>query len=45
MHTLDGAKQLCTLRSYQSTAAKHGHRLVDVLVTLAAGRPRLPAPT
>ena len=45
MRTLDGAKQFCTIRSYLSTAAKHGHHLIDVLVTLAEGRPWLPAPT
>jgi transposase len=45
MRTLTGAKQFCTIRSYLSTAAKHGHRLIDALVILAEGRPWLPAPT
>jgi transposase len=45
MRTLDGAKQFCTIRSYLSTATKHGHRLIDVLVTLAQGRPWMPATT
>jgi transposase len=43
MRTLTGAKQFCTIRSYLSTAAKHGHRLIDVLVMLAEGQPWLPA--
>jgi transposase len=45
MRTLTGAKQFCTIRSYLSTAAKHGHRLIDILVMLAEGRPWLPATT
>jgi transposase len=45
MRTLTGAKQFCAIRSYLSTAAKHGHRLIDILVMLAEGRPWLPATT
>jgi transposase len=45
MRTLTGAKHFCTIRSYLSTAAKHGHRLIDVLVMLAEGQPWLPATT
>jgi transposase len=45
MRTLTGAKQFCTIRSYLSTAAKHGHRLIDALVMLAEGQPWLPATT
>lgn len=45
MRTLTGAKQFCTIRSYLSTAAKHGHRLIDVLAMLAEGQPWLPATT
>jgi len=45
MRTLTGAKQFCTIRSYLSTAAKNGHRLIDVLVMLAEDQPWLPATT
>jgi transposase len=45
MRTLTGAKQFCAIRSYLSTAAKHGHKLFDTLVMLAEGRPWLPAHT
>lgn len=45
MRTLTGAKQFCTIRSYLSTAAKHGHRLIDVLIMLAEGQPWLPTTT
>jgi hypothetical protein len=45
MRTLTGAEQFCTIRSYLSTAAKHGQRLIDVLVMLAEGQPWLPATT
>lgn len=45
MRTLTGAKQFCTIRSYLSTAAKHGRKLFDALVMLAEGRPWLPALT
>lgn len=43
LRTLTGAKQFCAIRSYLSTAAKHGQRLFDVLVMLVEGRPWLPA--
>ena len=43
LRTLTGAKQFCTIRSYLSTAAKHGKHLFDVLVMLTEGRPWLPA--
>ena len=42
LRTLTGAQQFCTIRSYLSTAAKHGKRLFDTLVMLADGRPWLP---
>ncbi len=32
----------CAIRSYISTAAKHGKKLFDVLTRLAEGRPWLP---
>jgi transposase len=43
LRTLTGAQQFCTIRSYLSTAAKHGKHLFDTLVMLADGRPWLPA--
>lgn len=43
LRTLAGAKQFCAIRSYLSTAAKHGRNFFDTLVMLAEGRPWLPA--
>jgi hypothetical protein len=43
LRTLTGARQFCAIRSYLSTAAKHGRHLFDTLVMLAEGRPWLPA--
>ena len=45
MRTLTGAKQFCAIRSYLSTAAKHGRSFFDTLVMLAEGRPWLPETT
>jgi hypothetical protein len=45
MRTLAGARQFCAIRSYLSTATKHGKHLYDVLVMLAEGQPWLPAAT
>ena len=45
LRTLTGAKQFCAIRSYLSTAAKHGRNFFDTLVMLAEGRPWLPAHT
>jgi hypothetical protein len=42
LRTLTGAQQFCAIRSYLSTAAKHGKQFFDTLVTLAEGRPWLP---
>ncbi|HJT90599.1 MAG TPA: IS66 family transposase [Mycobacterium sp.] len=42
LRTLIGAKQFCAIRSYLSTAAKHGKHSFEVLVMLAEGRPWLP---
>jgi len=41
--TLTGARQFCAIRSYLSTAAKHGKHFFEVLVMLTEGRPWLPA--
>ena len=43
LRTLTGAQQFCAIRSYLSTAAKHGRNLFDTLVMLAEGQPRMPA--
>ena len=43
LRTLTGAKQFCAIRSYLSTAAKHGKHFFEVLVKPAEGRPWLPA--
>jgi transposase len=43
LRSLTGAKQFCAIRSYLSTAAKHGRHFFDTLVMLAEGRPWLPA--
>lgn len=43
LRTLTGAKQFCAIRSYLSTAAKHGRNFFDTLIMLAEGRPWLPA--
>ena len=45
LRSLTGAKQFCAIRSYLSTAAKHGRRLFDILVMLAERHPGLPALT
>ncbi|MCA1702695.1 MAG: IS66 family transposase [Actinobacteria bacterium] len=42
LRTLTGAKQFCAIRSYLSTAAKHGRTFFDTLVMLAEGQPWLP---
>jgi transposase len=39
LRTLTGAQQFCAIRSYLSTAAKHGKHFFDTLVMLAEGRP------
>jgi transposase len=43
LRTLTGATQFCAIRSYLSTAAKHGQNFFDTLVMLAEGQPWLPA--
>ena len=42
LRTLTGAQQFCAIRSYLSTAAKHGRTFFDTLVMLAEGRPWMP---
>jgi transposase len=43
LRTLTGARQFCAIRSYLSTAAKHGLSLFDALVMLTENRPWMPA--
>jgi hypothetical protein len=43
LRTLTGARQFCAIRSYLSTAAKHGLRFFDALIMLTKGRPWMPA--
>ena len=43
LRTLTGATQSCAIRSYLSTATKHGKHIFEVLVTLTEGRPWMPA--
>jgi hypothetical protein len=43
LRTFTGARQFCAIRSYLSTAAKHGIGVFDSLVTLTKGQPWMPA--
>jgi transposase len=43
LRTLAGAGQFCAIRSYLSTAAKHGLPFISALVMLTAGQPWMPA--
>jgi transposase len=43
LRTLTGARQFCAIRSYLSTAAKHGLSFIDALVMLTENRPWMPA--
>ena len=43
LRTLARARQFCAIRSYLSTAAKHGLRFFGALVMLTEGRPWMPA--
>ena len=43
LRTLTGARQFCAIRSYLSTAVKHGLQFIDALVMLTEGRPWMPA--
>jgi transposase len=45
LRTMTGARQFCAIRSYLSTAAKHGLAFSDALVMLAEGMPWMPAVT
>jgi hypothetical protein len=43
LRTSAGARQFCAIRSYLSTAAKHGISFFDALVMLTEGQPWMPA--
>jgi hypothetical protein len=43
LRTMTGAGQFCAIRSYLSTAAKHGLSFFDALVMLTEGEPWIPA--
>jgi transposase len=43
LRTMTGARQFCAIRSYLSTAAKHGLSFFDALVMLTKGHPWMPA--
>jgi transposase len=45
LRTLTGARQFCAIRSYLSSAAKHGIGFFDALVMLTKGEPWMPAST
>jgi transposase len=45
LRSLAGARHFAALRSYLSTARKHGLGLLDALARLTAGRPWLPENT
>ena len=44
LRSLTGARQFCAIRSYLSTAAKHGLCFFDALVMLTQGQPWMPPP-
>ena len=43
LRTLIGARQFCAIRSYLSTAGKHGMHFFEALVMLTEGNPWMPA--
>jgi transposase len=45
LRTISGARQFCAIRSYLSTAAKHGLTFFDALIALTEGQPWRPATT
>jgi hypothetical protein len=42
LRTMSGARQFCAIRTYLSTAAKHGHGIFEALVMLAEAEPWIP---
>ena len=45
MRSMAGAEAFCAIRSYLSTAAKHGIGMLDALTHAAAGTPWIPGTT
>ena len=45
MRSMAGAQAFCAIRSYLSTAAKHGTGRLDALTRAAAGTPWIPGTT
>lgn len=45
LRTMTGARQFRAIRSYLSTAARHGLTFFDALVMLTSGQPWMPTPT
>lgn len=45
MRSLNGAETFCAIRSYLSTAFKHGTGILDALTRAAAGTPWIPGTT
>ena len=43
LRTMTGVRQFCAVRSYLSTAAKHGLSFFDALAALTEGKPWMPA--
>jgi transposase len=43
LRTMTGARQFCAIRTYLSTAVKHGLGSFDALVMLTEGEPWMPA--
>ena len=43
LRTRTGARQFCAIRSYLSTATKHGLDFLDALVMLTEGQPWMPS--
>jgi transposase len=43
LRTFTSARQFCAIRSYQSTAVKHGLGVFDALIMLTKGQPWMPA--
>ena len=43
LRMITGVRQFCAIRSYLSTAAKHGLTFFDALIVLTENRPWIPA--
>ena len=45
LSSITGAEQVCAIRSYLATAARHGIAALDALTRAAAGTPWIPGTT